>query len=100
MPFLAPYRQRRHECVHCLRTHGGMASAHGSHCHDSSTLKSIKGSISEKTRTYVQVGLSDFAQILQVGLLWGVHRHSKARAQSFEGNHEIGIPLNIGPILA
>ena len=56
--------------------------------------------MSEKTRTYVQVDLSDFAQILQVGLLWGVDRHSKARAKSFEGNHEIGIPLNIGPILA
>ena len=56
--------------------------------------------MSEKTRTYVQVDLSDFAQILQVGLLWGVDRHSKARTKSFEGNHEIGIPLNIGPILA
>ena len=49
---------------------------------------------------YVQVDLSDFTQILQVGLLWGVDRHSKAHAKSFEGNHEIGIPLNIGPILA
>ena len=37
--------------------------------------------MSEKTRTYVQVDLSDFAQILQVGLLWGVDRHSKARAK-------------------
>ena len=56
--------------------------------------------MSEKTRTYVQVDLSHFVQILQVGLLWGVDRHSKARAKSFKGNHEIGIPLNIGPILA
>ena len=56
--------------------------------------------MSEKTRTYVQVGLSDFAYILQVGVLWGVDRHSKASHKIFEGNHEIGIPLNIGQILA
>ena len=55
--------------------------------------------MSEKTRTDVQVDLSDFAQILQVGcLLWGVDRHSKDCAKSFEGNHEIGIPLNIAMI--
>ena len=56
--------------------------------------------MSEKTRTFVQVDLSDFAKVLLVGLLWGVDRHSKARAKYFEGNHEIGIPLNIGPISA
>ena len=53
--------------------------------------------MSEKTRTFVQVDLSDFAQMLQVGLLWGVDRRPKARAKSFEGNHEIGIPAQYWP---
>ena len=52
--------------------------------------------MSENTKVCVQVDLSDFAQNLQVGSLWGVDRLCKALEKVSEGNLEIWIPLRNG----
>ena len=52
--------------------------------------------MSENTKVCVQVDLSDFAQNLQVGSLWGVDRLCKALENVSEGNLEICIPLKNG----
>ena len=53
--------------------------------------------MSENTKVCVQVDLSDFAQNLQVGSLWGVDRLCKALEKVSEGNLEICIPLKKWP---
>ena len=52
--------------------------------------------MSENTKVCVQVVLSDFAQNLQVGSLWGVDRLCKALEKVSEGNLAICIPLKNG----
>ena len=52
--------------------------------------------MSENTKVCVQVDLSDFAQNLQVGSLWGVDRLCKALEKVSEGNLEICLPLKNG----
>ena len=43
----------------------------------------------ENTKVCVQVDLSDFAQNMQVGSLWGVNRLCKTLEKVSEGNLEI-----------
>ena len=52
--------------------------------------------MSENTKVCVQVDLSDFAQNLQIGSLWGVDRLCKALEKVSEGNLEICKPLKNG----
>ena len=54
--------------------------------------------MSENTKVCVQVDLSDFAQNLQVGCLWGVDRLCKALEKVSEGNLEICIPSKMAEI--
>ena len=54
--------------------------------------------MSENTKVCVQVDLSDFAQNLQVGSLWGVDRLCKALEKVSEGNLEIWIPSEMAEI--
>ena len=42
----------------------------------SKTQSLQKECLRKPEHNYVQIDLSDFAQILQAGLLWGVYRHS------------------------
>ena len=56
--------------------------------------------MSENTNVCVQVNLSDFAQNLQVGSVWGVDRLCKANEKVSEGNLEICIPLKKWPQIA
>ena len=53
--------------------------------------------MSEKTIGTVKCDLANFAQMLQVGFLWGVEPLCRAIETVFEGNLETGIPLKKGP---
>ena len=59
-------------------------------------INTYEESMSENTKVCVLVDLSDFAQNLQVGSLWGVDRLCKALENVSEGNLEICIPLKNG----
>ena len=52
--------------------------------------------MSENATQCVQVDLSDFTQIMQVGFLWGVDRRCQASGKVSEGNLEIGIAIGNG----